>query len=50
MITGVINAVLNGRKVVFVTMGEPQKVRFTPQIQGEYPFLNTGLVFSCLKK
>ena len=48
MITGVIKAFLNGRKVIFVTNGEAQKVHTTPQIQGVYHLWYTSLVFSCL--
>lgn len=48
MITGVINVILIGRKVLFVTYGNAQKVRAIPQIQGDYQLPYTGLVFSCL--
>ncbi len=48
MITGVINEILIGRKVLFVTSGSTQKVRVIPQIQGDYQRSYTSLVFSCL--
>lgn len=48
MITGVINVVLIGRKVLFVTYGNAQKVHAIPQIQGDYHLFHTGLVFSYL--